>query len=114
MRNWLLRVAVALATLLAMTLLAIVIAWWGWQAFGPAPVRIPPAAPADPAAAVLASGLLAARGAVATPAKDEGTLATGDTKLLGIVAEHDGRGYALFRLPSGPRLVAQGQEIAQG
>jgi type II secretory pathway component PulC len=117
MRDWSLRVAVALATLLAMTLLAIVIAWWGWQAFGPAPLRIPPAAPADPAAAILASGLLAAPGAVApaaTPAKDEGTLATGDTKLLGIVAEHDGRGYALFRLPSGPRLVAQGQEIAQG
>jgi type II secretory pathway component PulC len=94
MREWSLRVAVALAT-----------------------VRIPPAAPADPAAAILASGLLAAPGAVApaaTPAKDESTLATGDTKLLGIVAEQDGRGYALFRLPSGPRLVAQGQEIAQG
>ena len=38
----------------------------------------------------------------------------GDTRLLGVFAERDGRGYALFRLPSGPRLVAQGQEIAQG
>ncbi len=112
-----LRALVALATLLAMALLAIVIAWWGWQAFGPAAVRILPAAPADPAAAILASGLLSAPGVaapVAVPAKDEATLAAGDTRLLGIIAEHDGRGYALFRLPSGARLVEMGQEVAQG
>lgn len=117
MREWPLRVVVALATLLAMALLAMVIAWWGWQAFGPAPVRILPAAPSDPAATILASGLFATPGVVTpatTPSKDEHTLAAGDTRLLGIVAEHDGRGYALFRLPSGPRLVAAGQEIAQG
>ena len=117
MSEWPLRVVVALATLLAMALLAIVIAWWGWQAFGPASVRILPAAPSDPAAAILASGLFAAPGVVTpatTPPRDEGTLATGDTRLLGIVAERDGRGYALFRLPSGPRLVAAGQEITQG
>jgi type II secretory pathway component PulC len=80
-------------------------------------VRILPAAPADPAATILASGLLAAPGAVpaaTTPTRDESTLAAGDTRLLGIVAEQDGRGYALFRLPSGPRLVTAGQEIAQG
>jgi hypothetical protein len=51
------------ATLLAMTVFAMVVAWWGWQAFGPAPVRILPAAPADPAATILASGLLVAPGA---------------------------------------------------
>ncbi|MEO8752350.1 MAG: hypothetical protein ABI624_06715 [Casimicrobiaceae bacterium] len=116
-REWPLRALVAPATLLAMAALAIVIAWWGWQAFGPAPVRILPAAPADPAAAILASGLLAAPGLappVAAPAKDEATLAAGDTRLLGIIAEHDGRGYALFRLPSGARLVEAGQEVAQG
>jgi len=38
---------------------------------------------------------------------------TGDTRLLGIIAEQ-GKGYALFRLPSGARLVAQGQEIIKG
>jgi hypothetical protein len=31
-----------------------------------------------------------------------------------VFAERDGRGYALFRLPSGPKLVGAGQEIAQG
>jgi hypothetical protein len=57
-----------------------------------------------------------ARQAPAPPAeakKEESTL-TGDTRLLGVFAERDGRGYALFRLSSGPRLVGQGQEIAQG
>ncbi len=111
------RVAAGLATLVAAALLAAATAWWGWQAFGPSPVRIPPAAPADPAATIVASGLLSAPGAAApspAPARDDATLAAGDTRLLGVFAERDGRGYALFRLPSGPKLVAPGQEIAQG
>ena len=49
-----------------------------------------------------------------SPAKDDATLAAGDTRLLGVFAERDGKGYALFRLPAGPRLVAPGQDIAQG
>jgi hypothetical protein len=105
MKEWPLRIIAGLTTLVAMAALAMVVAWWGWQAFGPAPVHMLPAAPADPAATILASGLLAAPGAapaVTTPSKDESTLA-GDTRLLGIIAEQDGRGFALFRLPSGPR-----------
>jgi type II secretory pathway component PulC len=47
------------------------------------------------------------------PAREEAQL-SGDTRLLGIFAERDGHGWALFRLPSGARLVANGQEIAQG
>ncbi len=117
MSRWPLRVAAALATLAGMALVAVVVAWWGWRAFGPAPVHIPPAGPADPAAAILASGLWSGGGTpppAAAPPKGEAALAAGDTRLLGVFAERDGRGYALFRLPSGPRLVAVGQEIAQG
>jgi hypothetical protein len=76
-----------------------------------------PATPADPAATILASGLLAGAGPAApapAPVADTATLATGDTRLLGIFAERDGQGWALFRLPTGPKLVAAGQEIAQG
>jgi Type II secretion system protein C len=117
MNGWPMRALAGAALLAALALLAAVIAWWGWRIAGPAPVRIPATAPADPAAAILASGLLAVPGSappVAPTVKDEGTLATGNARLLGVVAERDGRGYALFRLPSGPRLVAPGQEIAQG
>lgn len=111
------RALAGVAMLAALALLAAVTAWWGWRIAGPAPVHIPVAPPADPAATILASGLLAGTGAAPTAppaAKDEGTLATGNARLLGVVAERDGRGYALFRLPSGPKLVAPGQEIAQG
>ena len=112
------RAFAVLAVVAAMALLAAAIAWWGWRAFGPAPVHVVPATPADPAAAILASGLLAGVGAVAVPpaapAKEDGALATGDTRLLGVFAERDGRGYALFRLASGPKLVAAGGDIAQG
>lgn len=115
MNGWPLRITQAVATLGALALCAAVVAWWGWRAFGPAPAHIVPAAPADPAAAIVASGLLAGGAApAAAPAKDDTALTAGDTRLLGVFAERDGKGYALFRLATGPRLVAAGQEIAQG
>jgi hypothetical protein len=110
------RTTAGVASLAAGAALAAVAAWWGWQAFGPAPVHIVPAAPADPAATILASGLLAgpnAPPAAASVPKDE-TLVTGDTRLVGVFAERGGRGYALFKLASGPKVVAAGQEIAPG
>ncbi|MEO8506413.1 MAG: hypothetical protein ABI593_02140 [Betaproteobacteria bacterium] len=111
------RVGAGVVTLFAMALLAVVVAWWAWQAFGPPPVRIVPATPADPAATILASGLMAGAGPATpapAPAAETAALATGDTRLLGIFAQRDGHGWALFRLPTGPKLVATGQEIAQG
>lgn len=109
-------VANFVATAAALVLLAAVIAWWGWRLFGPRPVTVTPATPQDPAAAILASGLWRGPGNAPVPAprSEEGATLSGDTRLLGVLAEHDGRGYALFRLPSGPRLVAVGQDIAQG
>lgn len=117
LNGWPLRATQAVAALAALALFAAVVAWWGWRAFGPAPLRIVPATPVDPAAAILASGLLAGGAVpapVAAPAKDDGALTAGDTRLIGVFAERDGKGYALFRLASGPRLVATGQEIVQG
>ncbi len=112
-----LRVSAVIALFASVAFLAFVLAEWGWRAFGPDPVHVPVSAPADPAATILASGLFAAPAAApptTPPVTDEGTLAAGDTRLLGVFAERDGRGYALFRLPSGPKLVATGAEIAPG
>lgn len=111
-------VAAVLATIGALALLAVVLAFWGWRWFGPSPVHVRSALPTDPAATIIASGLFYGSGASASIAAEATrpaatTLASGDTRLLGIIAEHDGRGWALFRLPTGPRLVAAGQEIAQ-
>ncbi len=114
--NGLARGARAVAIVGALTLLMAVIAHWGWAVFGPRPVRIAAAAPADPAATILASGLWAAppRSPSAPAVPVDRGLAIGDTRLLGVIAEAQGKGYALFRLPSGYRLVAAGQEIASG
>jgi hypothetical protein len=114
-RIW--RALAYVATLLAGALLALVVAYWSWQALGPARVDIPAATPADPAATLLASGLWATGGGPAAPAPAQEATAEvlgGDVRLLGVFAEARGRGYALFRLPSGPRLVAAGQSIAPG
>jgi len=102
-----------IATLAAWALLAVVIAYWLWQTLAPPRIHIPPAGPADPAAALLASGLFS-RGAPPVQSSDAPTALPGDARLLGVFAEPGDRGYALFRLSSGPKLVAKGQEIAPG
>jgi len=109
-RGW--RSAAALAALVAGALLALAIAHWTWQLIGPAPLYIPPAQPADPASTIVAGALFgtAAREGAAPTAADS----FGDVRLLGIVARRDGSGYALFRLPAGPRFVATGEEVAPG
>ena len=112
-----LRIAGGFATLVALAILAVAIAYWGWQIVAPPRVHVPAAPPADPAAALLASGLFAGP-PTAAPASGGSDAAPpvlgGDVRLLGVFAEPNGRGYALFRMASGPRLVAAGNEIAPG
>ena len=111
----LLRLVAAIATLAASTALAAVVAWWGWRLFGPASVDIAPAAPADPAATLVAANLFGAgsRPAASRTPGAEATLA-GNARLLGIIAEPRQKGYALFSLPGGPKVVAAGQEVSPG
>jgi hypothetical protein len=106
------RAASLFATLAALAALALVMAYWGWQLLGPAPMRIPAAAPADPARAIIDANLFGRAGAVPAPAID--AVLPADARLLGIIASQGEQSYALFRLASGPRLVAQGQEIVGG
>lgn len=109
------RIAAALATFVTGCALAGVLAYWGWQIFGPAAIHMPFAAPTNPAATIIAANLFSGAAApTASPAAPEGALLAGDARLLGIVAETGQRGYALFRLSSGPKLVAPGEEIAPG
>jgi hypothetical protein len=102
----------ALATLAAGCALALVIAYWGWQLFGPAPVHLASPSPVDPAATIIAANLFGA-GSTPSPASAGEAVLSADTQLLGIIAERD-RGYALFRTSGGAKLVAQGEEIAPG
>ena len=109
------RFAASLATLAAGAALAFVIAYWGWQLLGPSAVHIAPAAPTNPAATISAANLFGQNDQQRSPqAAPPDAVLSGDTKLLGIIAESGDRGYALFRTASGAKLVAQGGEIASG
>jgi hypothetical protein len=90
-----------------------VVAYWGWQVLGPPPVHVASSGPPNPAATILAANLFGREGASPSSAVADPALGA-DTKLLGIIGEAGERGYALFRLPTGAKLVAQGGEIARG
>ncbi|HEY5366797.1 MAG TPA: hypothetical protein VIL19_10005 [Casimicrobiaceae bacterium] len=102
----------ALALFAAVLLLAWAIAYWAWRWVTPAPVHVMPE-PSNPVAAIVASGWLASDAHAVPDASAPATLA-GDVRLLGVFAEANGGGYALFRLPSGPKLVKKGGEIESG
>jgi len=101
-----------LATLAAIALFAWVAAQWGWRAFGPAAPPIPPAPTPEPwAAAINDARIFGEPGAAPASAP---VAMQGETRLLGVFAEANGGGFALFRLSDrGPVLVAAGHDIAK-
>ena len=108
------RIAVVFANLLAFAALAAVLAFWGWRWFGPAPVHIPRAPLPDPAA-VLAVSPPFGSGAPGSEPASAPTVLAGDTRLLGVLSEPDGKGRALFRFADGSaRLVAVGDALGAG
>jgi len=107
------RFAAAVASVLAAALLALVIAHWTWRLVAPAPVEVPRAAGDDPVAAIAAADLFGKAGP-SLPVEARGADTLGEVRLLGVMARRDGSGQALFRLPSGARLVATGDEIQPG
>ena len=69
----------------------------------------------NPAATIVAANLFGGASAPAANVAAPGEAALGaDTRLLGIIAEPGERGYALFRMPAGAKLVPIGSEIAHG
>jgi hypothetical protein len=98
--------------LAALALLAVVLAHWGWRWFGPAPVALPPErADGDPVRRIAEAHLFG----TASSAASEAPAQAGDLRLLGVFAEPDGRGYALFRAGArGALFVAAGSDVAPG
>ncbi len=114
--HWGWRAASVLATLAAGVILAAVLAYWGWRAFGPVAMPLPPPETPERWTEAIAAAPLFGR-AVTTRALDvepPAKVLGGDARLLGVFAEREGRGYALFRFfDRGPVLVKSGQEIAR-
>jgi hypothetical protein len=113
-----LRIARALATLAGGAVLAAVIAFWGWRWLAPAPAVAPvPREPSSWAPAIVAAPLFgdASVPAARAPAQAVPLTLQGETRLLGVFAERDGGGYALFKLASrGALLVKSGDMLADG
>lgn len=118
---WWWRPVRAAATLLAGVALALVLAHWGWQWWGPAPTPLIPmtGSAGGATAAITATPWFGTKApgsdaAVTTAATDTASL-QGTGRLLGLISGEGGEGYALFRLADrGPVLVRTGQEIAPG
>ena len=107
------RLTSAVAMLLALGVLALTLAHWAWQWFGPAPASIAAAAPGDDYANRIADAHLF--GAGAAPAQAVAAPPPSDLRLLGVIAEHNGGGWALFRSGArGPLFVAAGQDVSGG
>ena len=101
------------ALLAALCLLAWVAAYWGWRWFGPAPVPVAANSPQGELSRRIADARLFGTAAPSAPTATPSTL--GDLRLLGVFAEPDGRGYALFRSSArGAMLVAAGADLAPG
>jgi len=101
-----------IANLVAIGALAAVVAFWGWRWLGPAPEPVS-RKPVDDIAAAL--GVSPPFGAAQVPAgapAAPSAPAPGDVRLLGVLAEPEGRGRALFRLPDGSaRLATAGDSL---
>jgi hypothetical protein len=106
------KIAAVLAWLVALGLLALTIAHWGWKWLGPAPVTIPVTIPDSDVTRRVADAKLFGAAPAATPVGASASL--GDLRLLGVFALRDGSGYALFRTARGPLIVSTGQEIGAG
>ena len=111
---WPSRLVVAGAVLIALALLAVVLAYWGWRWFGPAPATLPPpVAESDPLRRIAEGHLFG--GAAPAQATSEPSSTGADLRLLGVFAERDGRGYALFRAGArGPLFAAVDTDVVPG
>jgi len=110
---WRAKLVSAAALLIALALLAAVLAYWGWRWFGPVPATLPPERVAgDPMRRIADAHLF---GAAPAAAPTSASVPTGELRLLGVFAERDGGGYALFRAgPRGALFIAAGAEVVPG
>lgn len=110
---WPWRAAAWMATVLAALALALALAHWGWRLFGPVSPALPPQEMPDRFAPSIVAAPLFGRADVPAAAVSSAPL-QGETRLLGVFAERNGEGYALFRLADrGPVLVRTGQDVAK-
>jgi hypothetical protein len=98
-----------LAVALGAVALAAAVAYWGWYAWGPKPVHVTPAATET---AVLRAIPLFGSASTAPARKSENIVLDGELRLLGLIAENEGQGYAVFRVGQGVYIARVGDSVA--
>jgi len=100
----------SVATLAALALLGVVLAYWSWQWLAPPP------APRAPAAMDAASGTSGAGALFRTVKEGASASASGAVRLMGVVAASGSRpGNAILRLDSKKTVaVLQGEDVEPG
>ncbi|MCL2297702.1 MAG: hypothetical protein FWC38_06530 [Proteobacteria bacterium] len=111
LREKLERFANGLAVVLGAVSLAVAVAWWAWYALGPKPVHITPA-PIESPTAVLRAAPLFGSAPMAPTGKSGDAALEGELRLLGLIAENEGQGYAVFRFGQGVYIAQAGDEVA--
>ena len=101
------------ALLVALGMLALVLAHWGWQWFGPAPATVDRVAASGDDARRITEAHLFGTAPHRCPGAVAAASASGDLRLLGIIAQRDGT--RLCVVPAGARPVAGrgGQDVGQ-
>jgi hypothetical protein len=99
-----------LAVVLGAVALAVAIAYWAWYAWGPKPVHITPV-PVESPAAVLRATPLFGSAPMAPTGKTDNIVLDGELRLLGLIAENEGQGYAVFRVGQGVYIARVGDEV---
>ena len=89
------KIAAVLAWLLALGLLALIVAHWGWKWFGPAPVTIPVTIADSDVTRRVADAKLFGLAPAAIPVGASANASLGDLRLLGVFALRDGATNAL-------------------
>jgi hypothetical protein len=98
-----------LAVVFGAVALAVAVAYWAWYAWGPKPVHIIPAATEI---AVLRAIPLFGSAPAVSPGKSENIVLDGELRLLGLIAENEGQGYAVFRVGQGVYIARVGDNVA--
>lgn len=104
--------AVSLATVAAVALLGLVLAYWTWAWFAPRPAARAPSAPSTDVRVEAAYALFGG----APRDRRDGVLTGIAIKLLGVVAAAEGRlGYAVMRIePREILAVREGEDVSPG
>jgi hypothetical protein len=102
-----------IAVLAAIVLMGAVIIYWAWYFFAPDAFHATPNVPDDPVAVLQSSSLFGSGATKAETATLPVTI-NGNVRLLGLIAQESGEGYAVFRVDDHVVVAQAGDVVGNG